>query len=69
MRYFRIIFNSGKLNIKEDKSKGKMRSFLLKDLISVEINGLPLASVVDKVLGQTKLLSKEDITNSDFCPS
>ena len=35
LRYFRIIYTSGKLNVKEDKSKNEMRSFLLKDLLSV----------------------------------
>ena len=35
LRYFRIIFSTGKLNIKEDKENSKMRSFLLKDLIDV----------------------------------
>ena len=35
VRYFRIIFGSGKLNIKETKEKTAMRSFLLKDLIRV----------------------------------
>ena len=37
LRYFRIVFASSKLNIKEDKAESKMRSFLLKDLVSVTI--------------------------------
>ena len=36
LRYFRIIYTSGKLNIKEDKSKNEMRSFHLKDLLTVK---------------------------------
>ena len=36
MRYFRIIFSTGKLNIKENKETTAMRSFLLKDLIGAQ---------------------------------
>ena len=36
LRYFRIIFTTGKLNIKESKSMNSMRSFYLKDIVSVE---------------------------------
>ena len=32
MRYFRILFSTGKLNIKENKEQKKMRSFFLKDM-------------------------------------
>lgn len=36
LRYFRIIFSTGKLNVKVDKSTKEMRSFELKDLLSVK---------------------------------
>ena len=42
LRYFRIAFNTGKLNIKEDKASTMMRSFLLRDISSVQaISGNP----------------------------
>ena len=41
LRYFRIIYTSGKLNIKEDKSKNEMRSFHLKDLLTAKVTKLP----------------------------
>ena len=42
LRYFRIIYTSGKLNIKEDKMKTEMRSFLLKDLLSIKVLKAPV---------------------------
>ena len=36
LRYFRIVFTTGKLNIKEDKKLNEMRSFMLTDLLSVK---------------------------------
>lgn len=36
IRYFRIIFSTGKLNVKVDKSAKEMKSFELKDLLSVK---------------------------------
>ena len=41
LRYFRIIYTSGKINIKEDKSKNEMRSFHLKDLLTVKVLKIP----------------------------
>lgn len=35
MRYFRILFSTGKMNIKENREQKKMRSFVLKDLYKV----------------------------------
>ena len=35
LRYFRLIFSSGKLCIKEDQADAHMRSFLLQDLRQV----------------------------------
>jgi len=35
LRYLRIIFSSGKLCVKEDEASSQMRSFLLRDLVSV----------------------------------
>ena len=36
LRYLRIVFTTGKLNIKEDKLFSEMRSFPLSDLLSVK---------------------------------
>ena len=36
LRYYRIIFSSGKLCIKEDRADTQMRSFLLRDIIHVQ---------------------------------
>ena len=36
LRYFRIIFSTGKLNVKQNKALKEMRSFDLKDLLSVK---------------------------------
>lgn len=36
LRYFRIIFSTGKLNVKTNKSQKEMRSFDLKDLLAVK---------------------------------
>ena len=44
LRYFRIIYTSGKLNIKEDKSRNEMRSFHLKDLLTVKVIKVPDAA-------------------------
>ena len=41
LRYLRIIFSTGKLNVKEDRMYLQMRSFQLKDLISVQTLELP----------------------------
>mgnify|MGYP000229818433 CR=1 FL=1 len=49
LRYFRIIYTSGKLNIKEDKSRNEMRSFHLKDLLTVKVLKLPDPSAGDIV--------------------
>lgn len=35
LRYFRIIFATGKLNVKECRAQNEMRSFLLKDILHV----------------------------------
>ena len=37
LRFFRIIFKTGKMNIKEGKEATQMRSFFLKDLLSVTV--------------------------------
>ena len=36
LRYVRIIFSSGKLCVKEDKSDSQMKSFVLKNIIRVQ---------------------------------
>ena len=41
LRFFRIVYSTGKLNIKEEKSFPKMRSYLLHDLVSVEAINYP----------------------------
>lgn len=47
MRYFRILFSTGKLNIKENREQKKMRSFALKDLYKVLQDGDDDDDVVD----------------------
>ena len=44
LRYFRIVFTTCKLNIKEDKANSEMRSFLLKDLQSFTVLSSPQES-------------------------
>lgn len=46
LRYFRIVFASSRLNLKEDKVESKMRSFLLKDLTSVTVLKTPKGPIV-----------------------
>ena len=41
LRYFRIIYSTGKLNIKEDKNRKEMRSFPLHQLARVKLIKLP----------------------------
>lgn len=41
LKYFRIVFSTGKLNIKDDKEQSAMRSLMLKDLLAIKILKLP----------------------------
>ena len=38
LRYFRVIFSTGKMNVKEDRDDPQMRSFPLANLKSVQLN-------------------------------
>ena len=40
LRYFRIVFSTGKLNIKQCRTVNEMRSFQLKDILRVEADQL-----------------------------
>ena len=69
LRYFRIVYNTGKLNIKEDKGRREMRSFQLRDLISIQVSGLPTTAVADTAEPERKgIMTKAEVLSSDFAP-
>ena len=47
LRYFRILFSTGKLNIKTCKDAKQMRSFELRDLLEVRITSQNIKSLHD----------------------
>lgn len=69
LRYFRIVFNTGKLNIKEDKAHTKMRSFPLQDLQYVSMSELPLPNVLDIEPEETTFMSKSELQRSSMNPN
>ena len=61
LRFFRIIYTQGKLNVKEDKSKNEMRSFLLKDLIAIQILKESPSEVLDEPSRPQKMMDVKNI--------
>ena len=64
VRFFRVVFNSGKFVVKTDRRDKKMKSFPLSDLESVEcidksIEGLDADE--EKTVQRAAIISKDDI--------
>ena len=69
VRFFRVVFNSGKFVVKTDRRDKKMKSFPLSDLESVEcidksIEGLDADE--EKTAQRAAIISKDDIIESSY---
>ena len=66
LRYFRILFSTGKLNIKFDKEAKKMRSLLLKDMYKLQIGEISTEDKRSRETSGNKMLSWDEIRNSEY---
>ena len=66
LRYFRILFSTGKLNIKENKEEKKMRSFFLKDMYKLQINEMPVEDNKTRETSDKKMMKWEELRNSEY---
>ena len=66
MRYFRILFSTGKLNIKFDKEAKKMRSLFLKDMYKLQIGEITAEYQGSRESSGNKMVTWDEIRYSDY---